>query len=146
MMRAKLTLYSVCSYGNNSATVVFNTVYDCNNKPEDNSYAEFTPSAELKMEVSNPALLAKLKPGQKFYVDFTLIEEPTPLLRTEVDRIKKAFEDWHKQQVRPLSYPQGMMQDKRMTNENLPSPLGVDYKDELKLIKEENKNIEDSKQ
>jgi len=114
MMRAKLTLYSICSYGNNRATVVFNTVYDCNNKPEDNSYAKFTPSAELKMEVSNPELLAKLKPGQKFYVDFTPIEESTSLLSTEVDKIKKVFEDLYKQQERP----QGLGQEIRRIMNN----------------------------
>lgn len=38
---------------------------------EDNTFAKFTPTAELTMTVNNPALLGKFRPGQKFYVDFT---------------------------------------------------------------------------
>ena len=41
---------------------------------EDNSFAKFTPTAELTMAVRNPELLGKIKPGQKFYLDFKLAE------------------------------------------------------------------------
>jgi len=38
---------------------------------EDNTYAKWTPSGELKLGITNPALHGQFKPGQKFYVDFT---------------------------------------------------------------------------
>ena len=38
---------------------------------EDNSFARFSPSGELKLAITNPALHGKFKPGQTFYVDFT---------------------------------------------------------------------------
>lgn len=43
----------------------------CGPSKEDNSYSEATPSAELRMTISNKALHGKFKPGQKFYLDFT---------------------------------------------------------------------------
>ena len=53
----------------------------CGDKPfgdkgesEDNTFARFTPSGSLSLTVNNPDLLGKIKPGQKFYVDFTLTE------------------------------------------------------------------------
>lgn len=41
---------------------------------EDNTYARYTPSGELKLTVNNPDLMDKFRPGQKFYVDFTVAE------------------------------------------------------------------------
>lgn len=38
---------------------------------EDNTYARYTPSGELSLSITNPALHGKFKPGQKFYLDFT---------------------------------------------------------------------------
>jgi hypothetical protein len=38
---------------------------------EDNTYSEATPGGEVKLTISNPALRGKIKPGQKFYLDFT---------------------------------------------------------------------------
>lgn len=45
-----------------------------NGESEDNTFARFTPSGSLSLTVHNPDLLGKFKPGQKFYVDFTLAE------------------------------------------------------------------------
>lgn len=42
-----------------------------NGTPEDNSFATATPSASLTMIITNPELLGKFKPNEKFYVDFT---------------------------------------------------------------------------
>ena len=38
---------------------------------EDNTYAKFSPGADLKINIANPALFGKFAIGQKFYVDFT---------------------------------------------------------------------------
>lgn len=41
---------------------------------EDNTFAHFSPSASLEIQICNPALHGKLRPGQQFYVDFTRVE------------------------------------------------------------------------
>lgn len=50
-------------------------VYGGSTNAEDNTYSEATPSAALTMTVSNKKLHGTFKPGQKFYVDFTPIED-----------------------------------------------------------------------
>ena len=56
--------------------IAFNTVcgkkpYGPNGENEDNTFALFTPSGNLTLNINNPALLGKLKPGQRYYLDFT---------------------------------------------------------------------------
>lgn len=41
---------------------------------EDNTFAKFTPSADLTMYVANPDLFGKFEVGQKYYADFTRAE------------------------------------------------------------------------
>lgn len=73
-MRAKLRVASVQDFGTQE-TLNFAAVCDAPFGPEgeseDNTYARYTPMANLSMTVNNPALLGKVKAGQKFYVDFT---------------------------------------------------------------------------
>ncbi|MBE2212160.1 MAG: hypothetical protein J0M00_26495 [Burkholderiales bacterium] len=38
---------------------------------EDNSFAKFTPSADLTIYIANPALFGQFDAGQKYYADFT---------------------------------------------------------------------------
>lgn len=38
---------------------------------EDNTYARFSPGANLSINIANPALWGQFKTGDKFYVDFT---------------------------------------------------------------------------
>lgn len=38
---------------------------------ENNSFAAFTPQADLSMLITNKALLGTFAPGQEFYLDFT---------------------------------------------------------------------------
>lgn len=45
--------------------------YPADGLHEDNSFSKFSPSGELKIHVTNPALLGKMQPGETFYVDFT---------------------------------------------------------------------------
>lgn len=42
--------------------------YDTKN-PEDVSFAEATPSGELKIYVSNPVVVGTFKPGKNYYLD-----------------------------------------------------------------------------
>lgn len=78
MMRAKMKVSKVEQF-ETCENLTFNAVCKSGSYPEDgsdedNTFAKFTPTAELKMSITNPALLGKIKPGQKFYVDFTLAE------------------------------------------------------------------------
>lgn len=77
-MRAKMKLNKVESL-EGVEILTFNAVcksgsYPADGSDEDNTFAKFTPTAELKMSVNNPDLLGQFKPGQKFYVDFTPAE------------------------------------------------------------------------
>lgn len=45
-----------------------------NGESEDNTFARFTPGGSLSLMISNPDLLGKFRPGQKFYLDFTEAE------------------------------------------------------------------------
>lgn len=49
--------------------------YPENGSDEDNTYAKFTPSADFRMTVANPALFGAFKPEQVYYVDLTPAEE-----------------------------------------------------------------------
>lgn len=75
-MRAKFVLKSVLSteYGDElKFSAVCSDNFGANGESEDNTYARYTPMAELTMKVNNPALIGKFRPGAKFYVDFTEI-------------------------------------------------------------------------
>lgn len=77
-MRAKAKLISVNKF-ENSEQLIFNavskqTAYPADGSDEDNTYAKFSPQAEFKLTVTNPELLGKFLPGEKYYVDFSLAE------------------------------------------------------------------------
>ena len=74
-MRAKLKVTNVVSHPT-ADRITFCAVYKENGYPpdgsdEDNTFAKWTPSADLQMTINNPELLGKFTVGQKFYVDFT---------------------------------------------------------------------------
>lgn len=48
--------------------------YPADGSDEDNTYARFSPQGELTLTIENPALLGKIQPGRKFYLDFTPAE------------------------------------------------------------------------
>ena len=78
-MRAKFVLQSVTpSEGGEGEELFFNAVteapFDADGNSEDNSFSKWTPAGTLVMTVTNPALCGKLKPGEKFYLDFTKAE------------------------------------------------------------------------
>lgn len=52
-------------------TFRFNAVYDTT-IPEDQRYAKYTPSGELKIQVDNPAVI--FEPGRAYYLDFTPVD------------------------------------------------------------------------
>ena len=79
LMKAKLTVNSVTKYAS-CEVLEFIAVgkADCKYGPEgeneDNTYARYTPSANLQMTITNPELMGKFVPGQTYRVDFSLIQ------------------------------------------------------------------------
>lgn len=45
--------------------------YPADGSDEDNTFAKWSPSINLTIQVMNPALFGQFEPGQKMYVDFT---------------------------------------------------------------------------
>lgn len=75
MMRAKMKVESihVCE---GRETVQMNAVcgtapFGAQGESEDNTFARYTPSGSVNLTITNPDLIGKFKPGQKFYLDFT---------------------------------------------------------------------------
>jgi len=78
MFRAKMKVTAVNPHSETYEEIIFSAV-SANKYPEDgsdenNTYAKWTPSAELKMSITNPALIGKISVGQEFYVDFTSVK------------------------------------------------------------------------
>ena len=73
-MRAKLTVTQVTRH-QGSDVIEFKPVYDLSydkdGLSEDSTFSKFSPHAELKITVTNPALIGKYSPGEVYYVDFT---------------------------------------------------------------------------
>jgi len=74
-MRAKLKVTNVVSHPS-AERISFGAVYKETGYPpdgsdEDNTFAKWTPSADLNMTITNPDLIGKFAIGDKFYVDFT---------------------------------------------------------------------------
>lgn len=72
-MRAKFVVSEVTDNGY-SDKVKMNAVYGGVTNAEDNTYSKATPSGDLTMQIDNPAVRGQIKPGQKFYLDFTPAE------------------------------------------------------------------------
>ena len=78
-MRAKMMIRAVEKHSSGNETLHFCGVakdgpYPSDGSDEDNSFARFSPSAELKLTVANPALIGNFAEGDKFYLDFTRID------------------------------------------------------------------------
>jgi len=73
-MRAKMVLHMVTKHSNASESLHFQAVaassYPEDGSDEDNTYAKFTPSAAVNLQITNPALIGKFQPGEVYYVDF----------------------------------------------------------------------------
>lgn len=77
-MRAKLRVSNVNKHGSYEelffSAVSKNGGYPEDGSDENNTFAMWTPTAELTMTVNNPNLFNKFEVGQEFYVDFTLAD------------------------------------------------------------------------
>lgn len=86
LMRAKLQVgYIQSNYDYNDPTKKSNETltmhgvckkdgYSEGGLDEDNTFAKFSPQADLRITIANPVLWGKFKVGDKFYVDFTHVE------------------------------------------------------------------------
>ena len=79
MMRAKMRVVSVKKVHDGQEDLVFTAVskrdgYPEGGNDENNTYAQFTPMADLSMSIQNERLFGKLKEGDEVYLDFTLVE------------------------------------------------------------------------
>lgn len=73
-MRAKMQVNKIERFPTQdriTCNAVCAKTYPEDGSDEDNTYAKFSPSGELTLTIANPALLGKIEPGQKFYLDFT---------------------------------------------------------------------------
>ena len=75
-MRAKLKINKIDRQFEGIETLHFNAVgpkgsYPKDGSDENNSYARWTPTAELRMVITNPNLHNKFSVGEEYYVDFT---------------------------------------------------------------------------
>jgi hypothetical protein len=77
MMRAKMKVSNIEAnpdYGTETlsfSAVAKNGAYPEDGSDENNTYAKYTPMAEMRMTIQNPALIGKFAIDQMFYVDFT---------------------------------------------------------------------------
>lgn len=74
-MRAKMRVSNVEKTSDSEqlsfSAVAKNEAYPEDGSDENNTFARWTPSAELTMYVNNPDLHGKFSVGDEFYVDFT---------------------------------------------------------------------------
>lgn len=73
-MRAKFQTSFITDYGT-FQKVEMNAVYSQNRAKEDNQFSEATPSGTLDMTVTAKGAYGFLKPGVKYYLDFTECED-----------------------------------------------------------------------
>lgn len=79
-MRAKLEVTNIQSNSDEDETLTMravckNEAYPDDGSDEDNTFARFTPTADLTIYIANPNLAGTFRVGQKFYVDFTEVVE-----------------------------------------------------------------------
>ena len=74
-MRAKMKITNVANSETSErltfAAVYKDGAYPADGSDEDNTFARWTPSADLNMTITNPDLHGKFAVGDTFYVDFT---------------------------------------------------------------------------
>lgn len=76
-MRAKMKVINTVKHSETHEEIELSAVckndgpYPPDGSDENNTFAKWTPSASLKMSITNPVLIGNFYPGQEFYVDFS---------------------------------------------------------------------------
>ena len=75
-MRAKMNCTKVVKYeyGEEFYFTPVSGKFAADGVDEDNTYSKYSPSGDLRLMVTNPAIFGTIKPGDLFYVDFTPVE------------------------------------------------------------------------
>lgn len=81
-MRAKVYVSGIEKYSLENENIKFSAIprsgsYPSDGSDEDNTYAKFSPTAHFNITIANPALIGQFQLGQKFYVDFSSVEDST---------------------------------------------------------------------
>lgn len=84
-MRAKVYVSGIEKYAELSETIMFSAIckngaYPSDGSDEDNTFAMWSPQAHFKINITNPALIGQYALGEKYYVDFTPVEDATQKL------------------------------------------------------------------
>ena len=84
-MRAKVYVSGIEKFSAESESIKFSAIakkgsYPADGSDEDNTFARFSPMAHFNITIANPDLLGQYQLGQKFYVDFTPVEDETQKL------------------------------------------------------------------
>jgi hypothetical protein len=77
-MRAKMKIVSVLRQWSSevlSMAAVSANMYPADGSDENNTFAKWTPNADLHMTITNPELIGKFDPGMEFYVDFSQVRK-----------------------------------------------------------------------
>jgi len=79
LMRAKMRIGSVIKHTHCENLQLFavgkNGPYDTDGADENNTFAKFTPSADMTIQIANPDLFGKFEVDDEFYLDFTKVEK-----------------------------------------------------------------------
>ena len=84
VMRAKMSINGVEQYPAEGEvtqeTLTLNAVvsdeeFGPEGESENNTYSRWTPNAELRMTITNPALFGKFSVGEEYYLDFIKAEK-----------------------------------------------------------------------
>lgn len=77
-VRAKFQVVEIAEVWNKAARkIVLEPRYDTS-IPEDQRFAQATPSGRFEMTVDNPSAVAALPIGKQFYIDISPVPEETP--------------------------------------------------------------------
>ncbi len=84
-MRAKVYVSGIEKYSADSESIKFSAIakkggYPSDGSDEDNTFAKFSPMAHFNITIANPALIGQYALGEKYYVDFTPVEDETQKL------------------------------------------------------------------
>lgn len=78
-MRAKMRITTIQKFEDQTErlqmTAVCASEFGEDGSDENNTYAKYTPSADLDIYIANPALVGQFEEGEEYYLDFTKAEK-----------------------------------------------------------------------
>lgn len=71
---AKFKVGSTTDFGNDNLEVKMTPVIAGNGKNENTSFSKYTPTGDIRMHITNPAVLGFFEAGKEYYVEFRKAE------------------------------------------------------------------------